>query len=454
MLSQIYRFYRFHVEHYLSQTEHYRSHAPRGNAAIDALRHITQQPSKIHHKTLLIMLALALLTPSLTLASTCDSQQLNNPASNCYKSPEQQVQMAAELNATQHYIQAADLIERLLMQYPQTQGAAEQYQLALTGIEGRHSTSITMQPIQQQSAWQINTAMQLRTGYSSNLNQAPSSSTVQLTLPTGPIALNLLPQFQQRGGVGGETLLSANAVRSFANNLQWQVKGDLYGRETGSGGYADYQGTNLLSSLIRHYDSGSETAVALGFNALHYNVDTFLFASQLMLRQTGSKYLYCKPQAGADLLWQRQQSNPLLDSHYTGLMVGVLCNTPLGYYNISLGAGWDWAANQRPGGDQLRGKLDVAGIWATPFVIEASFIKATASYQESNDRQAYSSWLNYGANRQLSRLGLSLDYDWPLEVIVHNWRGVASVKWQNQDSNISLFTMNTFEGWLGVRTAW
>lgn len=446
MLSQIYRFYRH-------QAEHYHSHAPRGNEAVEALRQIPQQP-KMHTKTLLLLLAFAAQIPSLTLASTCDSQQINDPASRCHNSPELQVKIAAELNAMQHYIQAADLIERLLMQYPQAQGAAEQYQLALAGMEGRHSISTTIQPKQQQSAWQIDTAMQLRSGYSSNLNQAPSSSNVQLTLPTGTITLNLLPQYQQRGGVGGETQLSANAVRGFANNLQWQVKGDLYGRETGSGGYADYQGTNLLSSLIKHHDSGSETTIALGFNALHYNADTLLFASQLMLRQTGSKYLYCKPQTGVDLLWQRQQSNPLLDSHYTGLMVGALCDTPLGYYNINLGAGWDWAASQRPGGDQLRGKLDVTGIWATPFISETSFIKATASYQESKDRQAYSSWLNYGANRQLSRIGLGLDYDWPLEVIVHNWRGVASVKWQNQDSNISLFTMNSLEGWLGVRTAW
>jgi len=404
-------------------------------------------------KTLLMLLALVAIKPPVVLATECDSQQINDPKASCHKSPEQQVQMAAELNAKQHYIQAADLIERLLMQYPQTEGAAEQYQLALDGMEGKHPVALNIQPLQQR-AWQINSSLQMRSGYSTNLNQAPSSSSVQLTLPTGPIALNLLPQFQQQGGVAGESQLSVNAIREFSNKLQWQVKGDLYGRETGNGGYADYQGTNLFSSLMKHHDSGSETAVAMGFNALHYNVDTYLFASQLMLRHTGIQRHYCKPQSGIDLLWQRQQNNPLLDSHYSGLMIGALCDTPLGFYNINIGAGWDWAASQRPGGDQIRAKLDVAGIWNTPYIIETSFIKATTSYQESLDRQAYSPWLNYGATRQLSRLAVGVDYDWPLEVIVHNWRGVASVKWQNQDSNISLFTMNALEGWLGVRTAW
>ncbi len=404
-------------------------------------------------KALLMLLALLAFKPQQSLAAECDSQQLNDPKASCHKSPEQQIQMAADLIAKQHYVQAADLIERLLMQYPQTVGAAEQYQLALDGMEGKHPVSINVQALQQ-NVWQINTALQMRSGYSTNLNQAPSSSSVQLTLPTGPIALNLLPQFQQQGGVAGESQLSINAIRGYSNKLQWQVKGDLYGRETGNGGYADYQGTNLFSSLMKQHDSGSETALAMGFNALHYNVDTYLFASQLMLRHTGTQQWYCKSQSGVDLLWQRQQSNPLLDSHYTGLMIGALCDTPLGFYNINLGAGWDWAATQRPGGDQLRGKLEVTGIWNTPFITESSFIKASSSYQESLDRQAYSPWLNYGATRQLSRVGLGVDYDWPLEVIVHNWRGVATVKWQNQDSNISLFTMNALEGWLGVRTAW
>ena len=405
-------------------------------------------------KAVLWLLAITASAPMIALASDCDSQPLNYPSSSCHKSPEQQVKMAADLNATRHYIQAADLIERLLMQYPQTQGAAEQYQLALAGMEGRHPIAISMQPLQQQHAWQINTALQMRTGYSSNLNQAPSSSVVQFTLPTGSVSLSLLPQFQQQGGVAGETLLTVNALRGFANNLQWQVKGDLYGRETGTGGYADYQGTNLFSSLMSHHDNGSETAVAMGYNALHYDASTYLYASQLMLRHTGVQRLYCKPQTGLDLLWQRQQSNALLDSHYTGLMVGALCDTPLGFYNVNLGAGWDWASSMRPGGDQARAKLDVIGMWGTPFISATSFIRAAVSYQESKDMQAYSPWLDYGAPRQLSRIAMGLDYDWPLEAIVHNWRGVTSIKWQNQESNISLFTMNTLEAWVGVRTAW
>jgi len=408
----------------------------------------------MNFKAIFILIIFFLCLPRLALASDCDSQQINDPASSCHKSPEQQVEIAADLNAMQLYAKAADMIERLLMQYPKTQGAAEQYQKALAGMESQNTKLNNEQPLKQQNTWQINTALQMRTGYSNNLNQAPSSSTIQLTLPNGPISLNLLPQFQQRGGVGGDSLLSSAATLSIANNKQWQLKGDLYVKETGSGNYADYQAANLQSLLLKHHDNGSETGLVLGFNSQHYNVNTYLFASQILLRHTGTSILNCKPQTGVDLLWQRQQDNPLLDSHYTGLMIGALCDTQLGFYNINLGAGWDWASSERPGGDQFRGKLDIIGVWNTPMIIKTSFIKGTVSYQESLDRQSYSQWLNYGATRQLNRLGVGVDYDWPLEVIIHNWRGVAAVKWQNQDSNINLFTMNTLEGWLGVRTAW
>jgi len=87
-------------------------------------------------------------------------------------------------------------------------------------------------------------------------------------------------------------------------------------------------------------------------------------------------------------------------------------------------------------------------------MIKDSFVKAYANVLQSNDTQAYSPWLSNGATKYISRVGLGLDYDWPLGVVADNWRGVASVKWQNQSSNISLFEMNTLEGWLGVRIAW
>jgi len=72
----------------------------------------------------------------------------------------------------------------------------------------------------------------------------------------------------------------------------------------------------------------------------------------------------------------------------------------------------------------------------------------------SNDMQSYSSWLSDGAKRYMNRVGVGLDYDWPLTAIANNWRGTASVRWQNQDSNISLFETDTLEGWMGVRIVW
>ncbi|MDI1293002.1 MAG: hypothetical protein PSV18_09685 [Methylobacter sp.] len=397
----------------------------------------------------ILALALACSFAPLAAATACDPD--------CSQKVDELVRQAASLNAGRRYTEAADLLERVLMQYPDVSGAAEQYNRALAGIDSQDVTQPQHQPSQSevpQQPWQINAGLQMRGGYSSNLNQAPSQSSIQLTLPSGPVTVELQPQFRQQAGFGVETQLSANAVRTLADNRQWQVRGELFNRETGYSGYADYQGTNLLTSLIQQGDGGTETGAALGFSALRYGGDVYLYTVQMMLRHAGKQGAYCKPQAGIDVLWQRQHGNPLLDSRYGGLMAGMLCNTRLGLYNAAISAGWDWASSQRPGGDQQRVKLEVAGIWLTDAIRWGSFVKARADILQSNDLQAYSPWLSHGAGRDIRRIGAGLDYDWPLTPIAGNWRGVASVQWQQQHSNISLFETDALEGWLGVRVAW
>ncbi|MGZ5016536.1 MAG: hypothetical protein ACXV8U_12175 [Methylobacter sp.] len=392
-----------------------------------------------------------------TAVNACDKTLSKDNLQVCSQDIDWLVRYAALLNAKKNYAEAADLLEGALMQYPEAKGAVEQYNKALAGLDsqsGAYSNAQPKQPNVLSQQWHINTGLQMRSGYSDNLNQAPSHSTVQLTLPSGPVAVELQPQFRRQAGLGFESQLTANAMRTVADKLQWQVRGDLFNRQTEYGGYADYQGANLLTSLAQYEGNGRETGVALGFNVLRYDSDVYLYASQLMLRHTGKQWAYCQPQIGGDFLWQRQNGRPLLDSRYTGLMTGLICDTSLGLYSAVISTGWDWASNQRPGGDQWRGKLDVVGIWPTNVISHDSFVRAYANILQSNDMQAYSPWLSNGATRSISRIGLGLDYDWPLNIVADNWRGVASVKWQNQNSNISLFETNTLEGWLGVRIAW
>jgi len=407
-----------------------------------------------------LIIALALLAfsfPSLSAENACDHAPGKTPV--C-KSIDEQVQQAERLNAGKRYTEAADLMERVLMQHPDASGAIEQYNRALAGIDGRESKVAKPLDVQLQPSlilsnpWKINTGLQIRGGYSDNLNQAPSQSTIQLTLSSQSIVLPLLPQFRRQAGFGTEAQLTGNAVRTFADTWQWQVRGELFNRQTGYGGYADYQGANLLTSLMRHGEGGSETGVALGLNTLRYGGDIYLYTGQAMLRHTGNKWGYCRPQLGSDLLWQRQNGQPLLDSRYAGLMGGIVCDTPLGWYSAVLSAGWDWASSQRPGGDQRRGRLEVTGIWPTDALIQSSFLKVYTNILQSNDLQTYSPWLSNGATRNISRIGAGLEYDWPLKLVADNWRGLASVKWYNQNSNISLFEAKALEGWVGIRIGW
>lgn len=400
----------------------------------------------------ILALLMACSLPAIGAESACKQGQ----GGQC-QGADELVRQSAAFNAAKRYTEAADLLERILMQYPDADGAIEQYKQALAGIDSQSGVQSQAAVAQQDIApqqWRVNAGLQMRGGYSSNLNQAPSQSSVQLTLPTRLVTLELQPQFHQQAGFGLETQLSGNAVRAVADKMQWQVRGELFNRETDYSGYADYQGVNLMTSLMRRGEGGTETGGALGYNALRYGGDVYLYTVQMLLRHSGQKMAFCRPQAGVDLLWQRQHSNPLLDSRYTGLMTGLLCDTKLGLYSAAISAGWDWASAQRPGGDQLRGKLEVIGLWPTEWMSHDSFLRAHADILQSNDIKAYSPWLSNGATRYVSRIGVGLDYDWPLAFVASNWRGVASAKWQQQSSNISLFETDTLEGWLGVRVAW
>ncbi|MGZ5619534.1 MAG: hypothetical protein ACXWFG_01585 [Methylobacter sp.] len=406
----------------------------------------------------IIVLAIVCGFLSTGTVNACDKALNEDSLQACSQDPDWLVRYAAVLNAKERYIEAADLLEGVLMQYPEADDAAELYNQALAAINNNGVVHpINTRPTQSDALpqqWQINTGLQVRSGYSSNLNQAPSQPTLQLTLPSGPVAVELQSQFRRQAGYGVETQLTANALRTMSDRLEWQVRGEFFNRETEYGGYADYQGANLLTSLMQREDDGRETGGALGFNTLRYGGDVYLYTGQLMLRHTAKKWGYCKPQIGGDFLWQRQNGRPLLDSRYTGLMAGIACDTKIGLYSAVISGGWDWASDQRPGGDQRRGKLEVTGIWPTEIITQDSFVKAYANILQSNDAQGYSPWLSNGATRYINRLGLGLDYDWPLYIVADSWRGVVSAKWQNQNSNISLFEMNTLEGWLGVRVVW
>ena len=389
----------------------------------------------------------------ISAAQACD------PAvdSECEQRIADQISRAAALITERRFEESADILEGVLMRQPDHSLAQELYTQALIGMSLSNEEQIRAEAekmLAVKEQWRTDANLQIRGGYGNNLNQAPTQSTLQLTLPAQPIVLELQPEFLRQAGFGFESQLSGGATRVFANSWQWQLRGDLYQRETEYRGFADYQGVNLFSALTQSWQDGTESGGALAVNGLRYGGDVYLYTVQMLLRHAGAKVGHCKPQAGVDLLWQRQHELPLLDSRYTGLMAGVVCDTEWGNYNATLSAGWDWAEENRPGGDQQRTQLHVSGLWPTNALGESSFVQARGNFLYSFDMRPYSPLLSSGAERRIMRIGMGLDYDWALSFIGKNWRGVASVSWQNQDSNISLFETEAFEGWLGVRIQW
>lgn len=399
----------------------------------------------------ILLLILTSLVSSKDGAASCEP----NATPDC-DNPAARLQQAAALNAAQRFTEAADLLESLLMADPDNTDALELYRQALIGMDRRgeqQSTATNEQHDAGASDWRTGGSMLVRAGYGSNLNQAPTQSTIQLTLPAQSIALELDSEFLRQAGFGFETQLVGNAIKALSSEWNWQIRGELYNRETGYEGFADYQGANVMSMLTRAAE-GTESGAALAIDGLRYGGDTYLYTARLLLRHAGRKIGQCRPQYGLDGLWQRQHDSPFLDSRYAGVMLGGWCDTDWGYYSAALSAGWDWADPQRPGGNQQRTRLEIIGSWPTDIWVEDSYLSARVSYLHGLDMEAYSPWLSRGADRTIDRIGLGLDYEWTLGWIGKDWRGIANVNWQNQDSNIELFQTNAVEGWLGVKVVW
>lgn len=373
----------------------------------------------------------------------------------CRENVDWLIRYAHWLSNRNRYEEAADQLERLLMLYPLYPQATELYQQALTNI---NTQDIFLPRTTEKSEATKNHSegltLYVREGYSSNLNRAPLQRNINLTFPAQTLVVDLSPQFRQQAGSATEIYLRTNTEKTLTNNLQWRVNGEIMARESAYDGYASYQGINLASSAIYTQESGSQYSASLVVNEMHYANDINVYAVQSQLHGHWGVSALCKTEAGADLLWQQQYKVSNLDSHYSGFMTGVFCQIDSNLVGFVLAGGRDWAIGQRPGGDQWRANLQLFGFWPLTAIHPNSLLKTRATYLYADDTESYSPLLSQGAKRQNNRYELGVDFEYPLDSILHNLKTVTSATWQKQDSNIGLFQINVIEVWGGVKIVW
>ena len=280
-------------------------------------------------------------------------------------------------------------------------------------------------------------------GYDSNFYGGPSSSQLELTLPTGPVLLpvpaGLEPQkgsftglqITQSGAVQGSPLwrytLQAQGKTLFnrlsERILSFQGNAERFDRVTrgqfaSAGVAASYMGSKLVTSQVQGA-VGRETAA--------------LWDCQLRL--------------GAEAQLRRYPQSAGLDGNYLGVMQEGACPN-----------GWSWQA--RLGQDRPKTPAERAGGIQYQFGLQLgkSFqldnqkaLKTQLNLWRQTDQMGYSALLSNNAPRRINRGTLRLEYQWNLKKPSVHYLVFEQTL---QRSNLTLFKSENTVIKYGIRGLW
>lgn len=303
------------------------------------------------------------------------------------------------------------------------------------------------------AGWQAGGSIALRVGAETNLNSAPTRSSLDLTSTDGTITLPLADSYRAKGG--GATLMEASfqAGRNLGAEGRLQFLADIRGRHAPGISATDYQQYEFLGvATLLANNAGAKNALAanqfsLGVSRLDYGGERLYEAERLgvaRIFQAGS----CLAGGSLDAETRRYPAASNLDGMFAGVGASLRC--PVGEGRVSfLGRlGQDRATrSDRPGGDQLRWDLRLS--YTRP--LAGGRLDAELSLGRQMDGAGYSELLASGERRRLTRFGLRSEWAIPL---AKSLEGLVAVEGARQGSNIPLFDIDSAAFWVGARWTW
>jgi hypothetical protein len=385
----------------------------------------------------------------------------------------------AVLNGLGKYVEASSLLEGALLLEPDLAGAQIDYAEALAGMgETSAATSLLREVLARPDVppetrafivrrlnaldivqrfdalvglrsvgedWHGAASVTLKGGYDTNLNSAPSRSTLGLTLPGGDeLVFALADSVRAHGGAATIGEFRGNIARRFEGGGSLQVYGDARARYSGSNSPSDtdYEQGQVVGAWTQPLGSG-DAFVTLGGTRLHYGGDDLYSAVRLTAGRDWS-YQPCQPRLGFEGELRRYPVAHELDGRFYSLATGIACKLGTDRLFAAARAGVDAAERDRPGGDQRHVDLRLAWVGTLgPGSVLADLVVA-----HQRDATGYSPLLKDNATRRLYRANLYLEYVYPLS---SSWALVGSLEGSFQRSNLPLFDVSGQAVYLGVR---
>jgi len=359
------------------------------------------------------------------------------------------LQYIQQLSSEEKYEQAADILERILMLAPEAKGVALTYEQILQRIDSSHQAQAAPS---EKSQWQAQALLGLKIGGGNNLNRAPNVSTIFTTLEQGSL-LELSKEQRSQSGYGVETYGSVQTKNQLSDATQLNLQLHIANRTTNRENYTDYLDINGGIYLKHKLNNQDDIGLALYTDYISYDNASEFHALNLQSRYRWHSYQTCHQQIGMDIQWQHQANNSLFDALYTGLHGSLHCQVSSSAYSLEINAGNEWALQNRPGGDQSGGNLQLTHHLHAQWIINQAYFTSFVRYGYQHDQRGYSALLNNNAKRNLHLVSLGTKFRWPISQHYGHWFGIISLNWQQQYSDISLFEFNSLESWLGVEVS-
>lgn len=344
-------------------------------------------------------------------------------------------------------------------------GSAVDRQIELLSIPRRVAGALT-------GGWQSRWQFSALGGADSNLNNAPSTSEITLTLPgQGKVTLPLDVASQARGGGALLGVMQWQGLRAKGDSL-WVLQAELRRRQT-SQAATTYQQSDVAATWLQAPGAPRQWVARLATGHLAYGGSSLLHATRATLQHQweargrngladrwADQLAGCRPAGTLELEHRRYPSTPGLDGVYQGVGVGWLCRRSgldeaaeggadltanTAFYSVQARLGKDRPLRDaRPGGAYRR--AEIRAQWEGPLFAKGRIgTQWTATRQI--DGQAYSVLLGNVARSTLRHV-LQLEASWP---IGENLSLVGNAEVARQSSNLPVFETRQRSLYVGLR---
>jgi len=372
------------------------------------------------------------------------------------RGPKELVVLAMSLNQQARYAEAADLLERALMLNPDTPNALIEYQKALLGMQVKQTQVTISHSLRSmlKSNWHVSKQLYAKIGASDNLNRAPSSRDIPITLAGESINVLLTQDQRPKSGQGIEVGVMLDGYSRLNSTAELSVTAEVLQRAATESGFTHYQWGKLATSWLQELPVGRQIVWGLAADIINYRNEPPFYVLQGTMRYIFERHAQCQRQLGFDIQRQGQQKTAVFDGQYIGGLVAINCHQKNASYALQVSMGRDQASDERLGGDQVKKRLQLTHAWNVGDVISNDVLKTTFSYYQQKEQQGYSLALNNGSKKEIERLDITAAYQFPFKPLGKGWVGTVEMQWIKQQSNIILFETESTEIWFGLAKNW